>query len=495
MPQNLTLFQIFENYKKSNPQNCKDKSTIEICKLAGLSNDQIVALKLTSAWLFCDSPKSGSEYCDINFTEIMGGIFNTNIPETNFNKKIEQTFQSKKQGDCWLLSNINTLNQTKWGRQAIYDAICPDSNGGVTIKFKGSPLKQKTFHFTAFQIDNARKSGHYSQGDDDMIAFELATETVSRELVKNGLATRIDSFDQFLDYTSYLTGIVKRNGEELSVSELITGIKNIDIDAMGDDTVYRSLSDKNKYAVQCTFAPAFITGRDDEKLQIHSRHSYAIESMQYGKSVSLIDPYGKTINLSWEDFTAELWTMIISPHSDCDREIFVKQLPPNYEQKIREYSLQVQRERDGGYGYIEELLQDYVKTKNIEYLIDATNKINTENIIKVLDNYPNLIDMCDKAFQGLCNRDGKKWTISNILSSLNRTDKRFAIDNIVTALASRASAWDIGVDKKIINEFTQKCNKELDATFYIDTKIIISEVDKMMKLVKQGYENTWSPQK
>ena len=48
MPPYLTPLQIFENYKKANPQKCKGKSTTEICKLAGLNDNQITELKNTS---------------------------------------------------------------------------------------------------------------------------------------------------------------------------------------------------------------------------------------------------------------------------------------------------------------------------------------------------------------------------------------------------------------------------------------------------------------
>ena len=75
MPPYLTPLQIFENYKKANPQKCKGKSTTEICRLAGLSNKQIAELKTTSAWLFCFDKENSSINRDFKMTEIMGGNF------------------------------------------------------------------------------------------------------------------------------------------------------------------------------------------------------------------------------------------------------------------------------------------------------------------------------------------------------------------------------------------------------------------------------------
>jgi hypothetical protein len=40
------------------------------------------------------------------------------------------------------------------------------------------------------------------------------------------------------------------------------------------------------------------------------------------------------------------------------------------------------------------------------------------------------------------------------------------------------------INSKTIDDFKNKCNKELDATFYTDEKVIQSEVEKMVKLIK-----------
>lgn len=89
---------------------------------------------------------TGDNNTDIDMTKLMGGSFrNNDTSKTNFNREIEPTIQPMTQGDCWLLSDINSLNETDWGKAAIKEAIIPDTNGngGVTIKFKGSPLEKK----------------------------------------------------------------------------------------------------------------------------------------------------------------------------------------------------------------------------------------------------------------------------------------------------------------------------------------------------------------
>ena len=85
------------------------------------------------------------------------------------------------------IDTICKLEDVEKLRKAIEEAIVPDTygNNGVTIKFKGSPIKQKEFYITAEEIAKARESGNYSSGDDDMIAFELATEKTFKAVVSD----------------------------------------------------------------------------------------------------------------------------------------------------------------------------------------------------------------------------------------------------------------------------------------------------------------------
>ena len=148
-----------------------------------------------------------------NITNIMGGYFSAKtIHNTNFNREIEKTKQPFTSGACWLLSDINSLKETDWGRDAIKEAIIPDTDGkgGVTIKFKGSPLENKEIYISAEDIINAKNIGLYSSGDDDMIAFELATEKTFKEMVRQGLAIRANNDEELekqgFEYRHYING-------------------------------------------------------------------------------------------------------------------------------------------------------------------------------------------------------------------------------------------------------------------------------------------------
>lgn len=292
---------------------------------------------------------------NMNPLEIWGLNFSkTNIAKTKFNRKIECTSQPMTQGDCWLLSDINSLNYTEFGRKAIYDAICPDEDGsgGVTIKFKGSPLKQKNIHITAAQIEQARKSGNYSDGDDDMIAFELATEITFREMVKKGIAKRRWSDEEIAQmggkYRSYIfAGVETKEFAQYPISELL-GIKTKKVDFfLGVNETPTAEKDKNnlfKYVAEnkknisgwCSFTGEY--GNKNSKNRIHDGHAYAIKSVNYGKNVVLTDPHYSDydITIPWKVFMEHVRDINFSFKDSNEKARFEKNaLPQNYELNLQ----------------------------------------------------------------------------------------------------------------------------------------------------------------
>lgn len=284
---------------------------------------------------------------NFNITEIWGGNFSTSKKQskTDFNSKIEPTFQSDKQGDCWLLSDINALNTTTWGKQAIRDAIIPDKNskGGVTINFKGSPLKEKNIYISAQQIERAKQSGNYSRGDDDMIAFELATEIVYRKMVKQGIAKRICTDEELqqqkINYRSYInSGVATKDFQQYPISKLL-GMETIELNFFiingynssnpqkEKDKILKFIStQKTNLAIWCAFAGEF-----ENKYGLYSNHAYTIKKMECNKEVILIDPYysDKEIRMAWKDFK-NLINAATCSFNDTNLKNKIKQHLPNY---------------------------------------------------------------------------------------------------------------------------------------------------------------------
>ena len=522
MPPYLTPLQIFRKYQKENPEKCKGKSTTEICKLAGLNSEQIKELKKTNFSLFNFNDENTSTNQDFSMTDILGGNFSQkNItkvrPKTNFNRKIEPTFQSKKQGDCWLLSDVNALNQTEWGRQAIYDAIVPDEDdsGGVTIKFQGSPLKQKSFHITAEEIDIARKSGAYSSGDDDMIAFELAVEKVGKIMVNKGLAKRTTHFDERAGFASYLSngGVYDVNGNTMDISTFITGRKDVLLSCEEDKGVTKYFlkhiwdNDKN-VATVCTFKGNETSNRE-ENSPVHGGHAYAIKHMIYGKSVTLIDPYhaDKEIKLSWQNFVNDVSTLRVATKNNTIKNQLENLIPQELKELIEEETKEIAKTNDEKtqlkidtnivnniFPKVAEILQSFnidekdINFEKIKFIVktdflketdfalfyrhtitkqsSSTQNVDKDNVMLLLELKPDFISFLDNYKSG--------WGKGK--------EKKTLIQPIINALVEKAK--EIDIDNSVIDNFKNKCNKELDATFYTDEKVIQSEIEKMVKLIK-----------
>lgn len=501
----------FNKYQKKYPLYNKNALVDKMVEDGTITVDTAKKIKAGASLFVIDNRAEMSsllnENHDINITEIIGFKQNNNNKDikvkANFNKQIEPTFQGN-QGDCWLLSDINALNRTDWGKNLIRNAIVPDTDGsgGVTIKFPGSLLPQKNFHITPQDIQDAKQSGHYSSGDDDMVAFELATEKVIKALVKTGKAKRVDEFDHIIGYQSYLSGAVldEKSNIQLSIASLLGAKQNVHVD-IGLSEILNT-NDKNKllkklsqnkddYSITVTFNHLFdafdMREKDDP---VHGNHSYALKEIVYGKYVTVIDPYhsDQEIRLSWDKFMYDVESLYINSKDDTARKSLENALPQDYYEKRQEdldnlYNDKAKRQREQAEikqrneqerirletnSILDDVGWDLLSIKNeFSYtnIQNLMNKINKDTVLPVLKAKPDLILTLDDYKSGWGNGDAKKALMTPIIDSL----------------AEKAA--DKNINPKLINEFKTKCFKELDATFYTDEKIIQAEVEKMINLI------------
>lgn len=519
---------LFNKYQQKYPLYTKEAIVDTMLKDGVITPDIAKKIKSgTSLFLLDNSFSNKTSNKDLNMTEIFGGSFSKQKPKakpkTNFNRRIEATFQSKTQGDCWLLSDINALNCTEWGRKAIYDAILPDTNnsGGVTIKFKGSPLKQKSFHISADEIVKARKSRNYAKGDDDMIAFELATEKLSKMIEKAGLGKRVTGFDGQINHKSYIAGggMYDKNGDTMDISTLITGRKDVMISFTQETKVPEKFlqnlaKNKNNTASVCTFNSMHdVMGRAKDD-PIHGNHAYAIKNIEYGKSVTVIDPYhaDKEIKLSWKKFLYDIERITISAKDNSVKNELESLIPQQLKNEIikagrdsaKMNDKNSQRQIDVkiwektfpevakiliGFDIPKEevnlkavnniIKTDFLKKNDFSLTYDglsreipfdkrtqSTQKVNKDNVLLLLEVKPDFIKFLDKFKSGWGKGDEKKQLISPIIN----------------ALAEKAK--EVEIDPKTITDFKTKCNKELNAIFYTDENAIQKEVENIIRLIK-----------
>ena len=198
---------------------------------------------------------------------------------------LSATSQGKKMGDCALLSALNSLNATEFGRQALKDAITFDSEGNATVNFKG--LNEK-YTITKADFKNASK---YSTGDLESRIFEIAW---GKHLTNNNLKGNYQAING--TYSS-------------SVYKALTGIDNYPLGAYSDDEMLKSLDNLEKYGNMAITAGNIVQtpkGSESavsgsykniygEDIKLYNNHSYAVkesDTLPNGKRViTIIDPY------------------------------------------------------------------------------------------------------------------------------------------------------------------------------------------------------------
>ncbi|MBQ9245400.1 hypothetical protein IJ182_03935 [bacterium] len=105
-------------------------------------------------------------------------------PNDQFIGDLDEEFGANKQGnigDCWLLSSLNGLGRTEFGQEILHNAIMQDDDG-YTVEFQGVGT---SIHITNEELQQAKESGIYSRGDEDVLLMELATNAVI-EQIRNG---------------------------------------------------------------------------------------------------------------------------------------------------------------------------------------------------------------------------------------------------------------------------------------------------------------------
>lgn len=423
----------------------------------------------------------------------------------NFNGEIEPTKQADDQIDCWLLSGINALNTTKWGKKAIKDAIKPDETGGVYITLQGAPTKQKVFHVSIEDMQKANNSKQYSTGDPDMLAIELAVEKLYKIMDKQKLG-EIDRLGA--DTNSYLGNMIVDNGARiLSVEKLLTNreekliVNNLHgpnpwegIDKSDFEKTYKYLADnKDSISITATFsARGDAFGYREQDDPVHGMHSYCVKKIVYGKYVILSDPYdsGKDVKMSWKRFTTDeclvLFCSTESAEADTKLE---KALPNNYRaaeklhtEKVKQRKDKIEQERIAKENMEKKELFELEEKHNWDSIIQTfgddgkkklndfdptTPPINKHNVLKFFKKYgTEIIAKIDKDVRGWGNGKAKKTYILPMIESLAELAK------------------EKGIEQSKIDMFKKTCiDQELEAWFYTNEKVIINEVNNMLKIL------------
>lgn len=211
-----------------------------------------------------------------------------NVPD----KIIQGGKQGYDAGDCWLLSQMNSIAKTEWGKDAFKDLIKHDKEKGTyTLYFKGI---DKTFVFTQKEFDKAKNRSDLSSGDADALLIEMAVE---KYFIEADLNEKTIKGNEVVGEDSLYYMMTGREGVKTRNPNVYEYI----LKEMGKNPETNS-----------QFAATYIY-KDFSSNDVHSQHALSIHHVELNEqgeieSVVVIDPYypNKPIKKSFNSFKQNL---------------------------------------------------------------------------------------------------------------------------------------------------------------------------------------------
>ncbi|MBQ9245540.1 hypothetical protein IJ182_04660 [bacterium] len=238
----------------------------------------------------------------------------TSDSKSTINGLIDENTIQGLTGDCWLISGVYSLAATTIGREIIKNSITINDDGTVTVNFKGLNISYilTEEEISKFDTDNILED-EYSNGDNDILAFELATEklwndinsgvvvlpTNNENLIYTGIGNGIDDGGLPSQIIYYLTGIESEELYNEDVSALEAEIVYSALEkALGNDNVVLSIG-----IYDGVHSATLIDGTIYSIDLGESGHSLAITSVTKD-TVTFVNPWDTSVEytLSWSEF-------------------------------------------------------------------------------------------------------------------------------------------------------------------------------------------------
>ena len=241
-------------------------------------------------------------------------------PETinGVNSEIDEQVSQGATGDCWLLTGVLSLSCTEAGRQIIKQSITPNADGSVTVTFKGLGV---SYTISADEIkkhdtDNITNDA-YSNGDNDMLVLELATELLQKDILSGKVKLNAPE-DSFEDYTNkngieggfpsqmvyFLTGKIS----DTYIGKNIGEPKQIDLTQENIYKILQSALESGNNAISFGIYngthTATLTNGETYKLALGTGgHALAITNLTQD-TVTFVNPWDSTkeYTMTWDEF-------------------------------------------------------------------------------------------------------------------------------------------------------------------------------------------------
>ena len=234
--------------------------------------------------------------------------------DLKINGEIDEYVIQGATGDCWLIAGIYSLSSNESGREIIKNSISTNSDGSAVVSFRGIGV---SYTLSASEImrhdtDN-NENDSYSNGDNDMLVFELAVEKLWSDINKGRVT--LDSNNEDITYTGegngiddgglpnqiiyYLTGIDSKE----SYHENLTDLNRDEVLSILNDA-YSSSDNILSFGVYYGVHSANLIDGSSYELNLgDSGHALAITNMT-ADTVTFINPWDATVSytMSWEEF-------------------------------------------------------------------------------------------------------------------------------------------------------------------------------------------------
>ena len=301
-----------------------NKNTVDI---KDNGNDLTVRLTkgVLSAEYTVDKASDGTYFLDgkqyFTLEELAADLNTRDIPNSSALDGEINASEQGKAGDCGLISAINSLSCTEYGREAIKNAISVDANGNVTVTFKGI---DRSYTVSANELANNR----FTTGDTDVRAIEIAYEKMMKE-VNNGTLVKNDS-PPFYIFGTEETSYNSKRGAELStgtypsaVYYMLTGINCTKLAYQSDERRLSTLDAIEKDGSEAV-SVAYLPERSGGNINMTVQNAAKTVQDAYGNDVTVYDFHHYAVKESDTLPNGERIVTLINPWNSAE-EIVVNQ--------------------------------------------------------------------------------------------------------------------------------------------------------------------------
>ncbi len=200
--------------------------------------------------------------------------------------------------DCWFLSALTTLSSSEKGKQLIKNAI-NYTDKGIEITFKGL---NKHYTISNKEIEKAKTvKGNftdlkYTEGDDDVVAFELALEKLSGYIADNeiDIEGNVSDFEQ--------TDIINGNSPEFAMEILGIDTQKCETNIQHPEELDRFLQNttdeklnENTASILCSNNAQTVKDINGNEKELKEMHTYGVKTIsKEDNTVTFSDPWDTT---------------------------------------------------------------------------------------------------------------------------------------------------------------------------------------------------------